>query len=71
MKLEGSNIDPDSIFDESADGTWLAVGNTWPRENDVDFGFKIKKTVAETNLSSGRRIDIGGIHYMFTVGFDF
>ena len=70
VNLVGGNVDPGRIFDESAGGGWLAVGNTWLRENDVDYGFKIKKSVAKTTLPSGRRIDLGGTQYLFMIGFD-
>lgn len=71
VNLQGFEFDPNRIFNESAFGGWLATGITWFRDDNVNWGFKIKKTVARADLPAGRTVDLGGIHYMFTAGFDY
>ena len=71
VELQGKDINPDNIFNESAFGTWVAAGNTWVSENNTELGFKLKMSNAKTHIPSGEKVNLGGVHYIFFTGFHF
>lgn len=71
VELQGFDFNPNDTFNESSYGAWFSVGNTWFRYRNEELGFKIKKTVARADLPSGRKVDLGGIHFIFSMGFHY
>ena len=69
--LEGLDRNLDNNFSESAFGAWVSAGFTWILENNTEMGFKIKISRAKTDIPSGEKVDLGGVHFIFFTGVHF